>query len=90
MSPGPPRRSPSLPRATILDAFDAEIENDAFEGSPTLHLDRLFEDGDTVVVIGGGNVARKGGGTLEFVFCELFTFRGDLVSRLETYHINLD
>jgi hypothetical protein len=28
-------------------AFDGEIENDAAVSSPTLHLDRLIEEGDT-------------------------------------------
>ena len=71
------------------DAFDAEIENDAFE-SPMLRLGRLIEADDAVVAMGGGSVARKGGGdATEFVFCEVFTFRGDAVSRLDTYHVNL-
>lgn len=49
------------------DAFDAEIENDATEGSPTLTIDRLIEEGDSVVAVGTGSVAKKGGGSLEFV-----------------------
>ena len=69
------------------DAFDAEIENEGFEGSPTLTIDRLIEEGDTVVAVGGGSVARKGGGRPTFVFCDVFTFTGDAISRLETYHV---
>jgi ketosteroid isomerase-like protein len=69
------------------DAFDAEIENDAFDGSPTLAVDRLIEEGDTVVATGGGSVTQKGGDRLRFVFCEVFTFTGDVVSRLDTYHV---
>ena len=69
------------------DAFDAEIENEGFEGSPTLAVDRLIEEGDTVVATGGGSVAQKGGDRLKFVFCEVFTFTGDVVSRLDTYHV---
>jgi uncharacterized protein len=71
------------------DAFDAEIENDAFEGSPTLTIDRLIEEGDSVVAIGAGSAAKKGGDALEFVFCDVFSFSGDLISRLETYQVNL-
>jgi uncharacterized protein len=63
------------------DAFDAEIENDAFEGSPTLTIDRLIEEGDCVVATGGGSVAKRDGERLGFVFCEVFTFTGDAVSR---------
>jgi ketosteroid isomerase-like protein len=68
-------------------AFDAEIENEDFEGSPTLTIDRLIEEGDSVVATGGGSVARKGGDRMKFVFCDVFTFTGDAISRLETYLI---
>lgn len=69
------------------DAFDAEIENEGFEGGPALTIDRLIEEGDSVVATGGGSVAKEGGEKLEFVFCEVFTFRDDAVSRLDTYHL---
>jgi uncharacterized protein len=69
------------------DAFDAEIENEDVEGSPTLTIDRLIEEGDIVVATGGGSVAKKDGDRLRFVFCEVFTFTGDAVSRLDTYHV---
>jgi ketosteroid isomerase-like protein len=71
------------------EAFDAEIENDATEGSPTLAIDRLIEEGDSVVAVGRGSVAKRGGGSLEFVFCDVFTFTDDAISRLETYQVNL-
>jgi ketosteroid isomerase-like protein len=69
------------------EAFDAEIENEGFEGSPTITVDRLIEEGDTVVATGGGSVAQKGGDHREFVFCEVFSFNGDAVSSLDTYHV---
>lgn len=69
------------------DAFDAEIEGEGFEGSPELRIDRLIEEGDTVVATGGGSVAQTGGDRLEFVFSEVFTFADDLVSQLDTYHV---
>lgn len=72
------------------DAFDAEIENEGFEGSPLLRIDRLIEDGDTVVCTGGGSTVETGRGRREFVFCEVFTFTGDAVSRLDTYDVWLD
>ena len=70
------------------EAFDAEIENDVVVGHPTLHLDRLVEEGDTVVAIGHGEMTLKDTGRVPFVFTEVFTFTGDLVSRLETFHLN--
>jgi uncharacterized protein len=69
------------------DAFDAEVENDGFEGGPTVTIDRLIEEGDTVVATGGGSVAKTGGDRAEFAFCEVFTFADDAVSRLDTYHV---
>jgi uncharacterized protein len=71
------------------DAFDAEIDNDAFEGRPTLTIDRLVEEGDTVVAIGGGSATMKSGEVLRFLFSDVFTFTGDAINRLETYQVNL-
>jgi uncharacterized protein len=71
------------------EAFDGEIENDAAVGGPTLHLDRLVEEGDTVVSVGHGEMTLKEAGRVAFVFTEIFEFTGDKVSRLETFHINL-
>ena len=71
-------------------AFDTEIENPAFQGRPTLHVDRLVEEGDTVVAIGGGRAERAGGGEHRFAFCDVFTFRGDLIARVESYVVALN
>jgi ketosteroid isomerase-like protein len=71
------------------DAFDAEIENPAFEGSPTLTLDRLVEEGDAVVAIGAGSARKTDGEVLNFRFADVFHFTGDAISRLETYQANL-
>jgi ketosteroid isomerase-like protein len=68
-------------------AFDAEIENEGFEGSPKISIDRLIEEGDSVVATGSGSVPKKGGEQLKFAFCEVFTFTGDVISRIDTYHI---
>jgi ketosteroid isomerase-like protein len=71
------------------DAFDQEIENDAMVGPPTLTIDRLIEEADSVVAVGGGKVARREGDPLVFVFCDVFTFTGDKIRRIETYQVNL-
>ena len=76
-----------LPCARGKAAFDGEIESDAAVGSPTLHLDRLIEEGDTVVAIGSGEMTLKEAGRVAFVFAEVFTFTGGRISRLETFHI---
>jgi ketosteroid isomerase-like protein len=62
------------------DAFAAEADN-AGGPIPELTLDRMVEEGDAVAVIG------HGGDPHDFVYSEVFTFTGGLVSRLDTFHI---
>ena len=71
------------------EAFGGEIENDAAVGSPTLNVGRLVEEGDTVVAVGNGEMNLREAGPVEFVFAEVFTFVGDKIGRLETFHINV-
>ncbi len=71
------------------EAFDAEIENAAAVGSPALHLDRLIEEGNTVIAVGSGEMTLKEAGRVAFVFAEVFTFSGDRIIRIETFHINV-
>ena len=71
------------------DAFDSEIENEEFQGSPLLTVDRLIEEGDSVVAVGAGQARRTDGGVLRFVFCDVFTFTDDKISRLESYLVNI-
>ena len=42
-------------------AFDREIENDAFVGSPTISVSRMLEEHDVVVAEGSVRSARKDG-----------------------------
>jgi ketosteroid isomerase-like protein len=72
------------------EAFDGEIENDAFEGRPALEVDRLIEEAATVVAIGTGRSRRKDGMDFRFAFADVFTFRGGGVSRVESYVVPLD
>jgi ketosteroid isomerase-like protein len=57
-------------------AFDGEIENPGFEGSPNLFVDRLVEEGETVVAIGRGEGRHKVGGPFRFAYCTVFTAAG--------------
>jgi ketosteroid isomerase-like protein len=75
---------------TGKDAFRKEIESGASQGVPALTLDRLIEEGDTVVATGEGSLATDGDKPRRFVFSEVFTFTGDAVNRLDTYHLWLD
>ena len=71
------------------DAFDREIENEEFVGSPILTVDRLVEEADTVVAIGNGEGTHKSGQRRRFVFCDVFTFGGDRIRRVESYLVPL-
>ena len=66
------------------EAFDGEIENDAFVGRPTLVVDRLVEEANTVVAIGRGEATLKTGVVHRFVYCDVFTFSGPLINRVES------
>ena len=69
--------------------FEAEIVNPQFEENPTLVVDRKVEQGDTVVCIGEGQGQMKSGEAFRFAFCDVFTFRGDLIGRVESYVVPL-
>jgi uncharacterized protein len=71
------------------DAFDSEIENEAFVGSPTLDVDRMIEQGDTVVAIGTGSGTLTAGEAFEFAFCTVFTFLEERIRRVESYIVPL-
>lgn len=80
---------PGFKRLEGKAAFDGEIENPAFSGSPKLTIDRLIEEGDAVVAIGSGEGALTSGDLMRFAYCTVFTFRGDLISRVESYVVPL-
>ena len=80
---------PGFAHLTGKDAFDRAIENDEFVGSPTLTVDRLIEEADTVVAVGKGETTHKSGERRRFAFCDVFTFVGDAISRVESYLVPL-
>jgi ketosteroid isomerase-like protein len=71
------------------DAFDNEIENDAFTGSPIVKITRMIEENDVVVAEGTVRVAWKEGGFLNAVFCDVFEIENTKIKRLTTYQVNL-
>lgn len=66
-------------------AFDKEIENDAFVGSPTINVTRVIEESDVVVAEGTVRAARKDGGMLNAVFCDVFVMRSAKIQHLTSY-----
>jgi ketosteroid isomerase-like protein len=81
---------PGYKHLTGKDAFDQEIENDEFVGSPTLTVDRLIEESDAVVAVGSGETTRASGELQRFAFCDVFTFAGDKICRVESYLVPLE
>ena len=66
-------------------AFDGEIENDAFVGSPTITVSRMTEENDVVIAEGAVRAQRKDGGVLSAVFCDVFVMQSGKIKRLTTY-----
>ncbi len=67
------------------EQFDKEIENDAFEGSPTITIIRLVEENDIVVAEGAVQNKMKNGGLLDALFCDVFHFRDGKIKQLTSY-----
>lgn len=66
-------------------AFDKEIENDAFVGSPAIHVIRVIEEHDVVVAEGSVRAARRDGGVLNAVFCDVFVMDDAKIRHLTSY-----
>jgi ketosteroid isomerase-like protein len=71
------------------EAFDREIENDAFTGSPTVTITRMTEENDVVIAEGTVRVQWKHGGFLNAVFCDAFEMENGRIRRLITYLVSL-
>lgn len=81
---------PGYFRLTGKEAFDKEIENDAFVGSPSITVNRMTEENDVVVAEGSVRAERKDGGFLQAVFCDVFTMKGGRIQRLDTYQVEIE
>lgn len=71
------------------DAFDKEIENDAFTGSPAITISRMIEENDVVVAEGAVRVREKAGGFLTALFCDVFAMENARIKRLTTYLVEV-
>lgn len=76
---------PGMFHRTGKEAFDSEIENEAFVGSPAIEVHRLTEESDVVVAEGTVRSARRDGGKLHAVFCDVFVMRDAKVRMLTSY-----
>jgi uncharacterized protein len=66
-------------------AFDQEIENPAFVGSPIISVTRLTEENNIVVAEGTVRTTRKEGDMLFLHFCDVFEMQDAKIKRLTAY-----
>jgi ketosteroid isomerase-like protein len=71
------------------DAFDKEIENDAFTGRPTVTVTRMVEEHDVVVAEGTVRAKKKAGGFLNAVFCDVFVMHAGHIKQLTSYLVEV-
>jgi ketosteroid isomerase-like protein len=67
------------------DAFDREIENEAFVGSPAITVTRMTEERDVVVAEGSVRARRKTGEVLNLRFCDVFVMQSGKIRHLTSY-----
>ena len=67
------------------EAFDKEIENDAFVGQPEITVTRLVEENDVVIAEGFVRAQRRDGATMLLAMCDVFDMAGGKIKRLTSY-----
>jgi ketosteroid isomerase-like protein len=72
------------------EAFDKEIENDAFVGRPEITVTRMTEENGVVVAEGSVRVERMAGGVLSAVFSDVFVLQGGKIRKLTTYFMPVE
>ena len=80
---------PGMVHVKGKDAFDKEIENEAFVGRPAIEVTRLVEQGDVVVAEGSVRAERRAGGILKLRFCDVFELAGGRIRRLISYLVEV-
>lgn len=66
-------------------AFDKEIENDNFVGSPTIQIIKLIEENNIVIAEGAVQGNMKNGSILDAVFCDVFEMEKGKIKKLTSY-----
>lgn len=70
-------------------AYDGEIENEAFVGSPELEITRMVEQGDVVMAEMTVRSELAAGGTFRGAMAEVFVMRDGLIAERRAYVIPL-
>ncbi len=64
------------------EAFDREIENPAFSGTPVITITRMTEENDVVIAEGTVIAQKASGEKLPLVFCDVFEMRDGKIAKL--------
>lgn len=83
-------KMPGVYAHTGKEEFDKEIENDNFEGSPTIQVKRLIEENDIVIAEGAVQGKMKNGNSLDAVFCDVFEMVDGKIRSLTSYLMTLN
>lgn len=67
------------------EAFDKAIENEEFIGSPSISVSRMIEEDSVVVAEGTVRSAKRDGGVLKAVFCDVFVMQNGRIKHLTSY-----
>lgn len=72
------------------EAFDREIENEAFVGNPAITVLRTTEENNVVVAEGTVRVQRRSGDFVTLAFCDVFVLERGKIRQLISYLVPLD
>lgn len=78
-------RVPGAFYVTGKEAFDAEIEGEAFVAAPKIVVTRLLEDRDVVVAEGFVHTRRTDGALVNLAMCDVFDMQDGRIRRLTSY-----
>jgi ketosteroid isomerase-like protein len=67
------------------EAFDKEIENEAFVGRPAITVSRMTEEDNVVVAEGSVRTQRRDGTLLSLRFCDVFVMQAGRIEQLISY-----
>ena len=71
------------------EAYDAEIENPAFTGSPVITVRGMVEEGDVIMAELAIEARRATGETMRLVAGEVFAFRDGKIAERRAYLVEL-
>jgi uncharacterized protein len=72
------------------EAYDAEIENPAFTGSPAVTITRMVEENDVIMAEMTLEAQRATGETMRAAMGEVFVFREGKIAERRAYVVELE